>query len=145
MSNDESDLSSEEKSQTTQDPPPTWVEWSARGVSLLIVLSLFAYLIFAGLSSSEPATLIGEVLSERIDQRDGAWVVPATITNDGDVSVSEVKATLQMVDASGEVVESEQVDIPLLGQAASASVQFWFSQDPAEHRLEFDFGSYQVP
>ncbi len=78
-------------------------------------------------------------------QREGAWVVPVKIRNDGDVSVEAPEVTLEVRDAGGEVLESAPLTVGLLGQAASVDAEFWIDHDPDDHELRFDVTSYSVP
>lgn len=141
----DSELSEDEKSQTAQDPPPTALGWAARGVSVGLVLALLGYLLFTGLGATETALLEARAETEKIQQLNGQWMVPAVIENVGDLSVEAATVTLSLVAEDGEVIESEDVTIALLGQDGSVDVQYWFNSDPGDYELEFDTGGLVVP
>lgn len=146
MSNDnKNELSEDEKSQTEQDPPPTALGWAARVVSIGLVLVLLGYLVFSGLGATETAVLEAHADTTNIQQLNGQWMVPAVIENVGDLSVSGATVTLSLVEVDGDVVESEDVTVSLLGQAGSVDVQYWFDSNPADYELKFDTGGLVVP
>lgn len=142
---DGQELSKSEKSQTIQDPPPTWLEWGVRITSLAVLAALVGFVVINGLSSDQPSLLTGQVTHDDIDQRNGTWVVPATITNAGDESLVNVSADLVLSDGDDDEIESASVTISLLGAGASEDVEFRFERDPRDLQLEFDFGGSIVP
>lgn len=133
------------QNQTHQDPPPTIVEWSARLVSLGAVLVLLGYVVISGFAATSPPTIETRVLLDEIEIRNGSWVVPVDVTNEGDVSVSDAEITLEVASADGTVVESESVVIALLGQGGTSSVEFWLSQEPEPDQISVEVGSYILP
>ncbi len=144
MSDAKQDLDPAEESTTAQDPPPTWLEWSARAVSAVLIVGLIGYLVQAGLGASDPAEFGFNVVQRDVRQAGGHWVLPVEIANQGDVSVADLAVTVELMDGDA-VVTSEAVTVPLLGRGASANVEFWLGADPSRHEVRFEVGSYLVP
>ena len=138
----EEELSEEEQSQVTSDPPPTILEWTVRAASLVLVVGLIGYLMVTGLQAADPPLFSFEVGT--VEASGNAWRVPVVMTNDGDVGVSVVEVTLEVL-AGGEIVDSESITLPLLGAGGSAEIEFWVDEDPTTNTIRFDVGSYAAP
>lgn len=138
------ELSSAEKSQVEQDPPPTWVEWGARIFSLALVLGLVAYVIVVGLQSSAPIRFDTNVLEDEIEMRGDEWVVPVDITNRGGTSVEDLVVTMIVDDGAGSPI-MEDLQIPLLGGSGQVRGEYWMDEDPTRASISFDISSYRVP
>ena len=132
------------ESPTEQAPAPTWLEWSVRAVSVAVVLALLAYLALGSVGASSPAVLISTFDLTNVETRDGQWVVPVSVRNEGDTSVASAVVSLTVLDGDV-VIDSEDVDIALLGGGASTDVEFWVDDDPRTFQVRVDVGSYELP
>lgn len=132
-----------ENSLVHQEPPPTIVEWIVRGVSFLIIFSLLGYFIFKAVQPPVEPKFSFDVKQEKIAERNGVWVVPVGIKNEGSTSVHELRVTGTMTLAGGE--EQENVSIPILGAGEVVVAEFWFDNNPQGNDMKFDLGTYIVP
>ncbi|PHI19830.1 hypothetical protein CEQ90_10580 [Lewinellaceae bacterium SD302] len=130
-----------ERSIYQQDPPPTLVSWSIRLTSILLVATLLIYFIWSMLQPVERPSFDFAVQNDQIEQRNGNWVVPVSVTNRGDVSVLNlaIEATLKTS------TESRETNIRLLGPGESISVEFTFSEQLSEADLKYEAISYILP
>ena len=104
------------------------VEWTVIAVSVLAIGLLVGVLVVEGLCESRPPDPTIEV---RLDEaREGAlgWIVPATVTNDGDEAaeavVIEATATVNGLD------ETSEQAINFLPAGTEVELAFAFSAEP---------------
>lgn len=128
-----------------QQPPPTWLEWGVRIVSLAIVGALVAFVVVDGLRATRPPAYSYEVDPARIERRGESWVVPAEITNDGTVSVSAVTITMALTGPDGTVVDDSSVTVDLLGRGVTTQLEFVFPTDPRDYEIDLAVAGYQLP
>lgn len=130
-------------SDNSQQPPPTWLEWTVRGVSLLLVLFCLGYFFY---SASLPETMpkfVFEVQQDKIEQRGGQWAVPVDVTNDSGASVHALTITATLTGLEDE--PEETLTVTLLGPNEEITTTFWFDEDPRGKGLEMSTGAYLLP
>lgn len=128
-----------------QEPPPTLLEWTVRGISAAVLLALFLYMVWAALQPAAEAEILVDINRGQIEPRGSSWVVPVDIVNQSGNAVSDVVFSVALVDDDGEVVEEESATIGLLGQRESAAAELWFDANPNDYTLRADVGSYKFP
>lgn len=128
-----------------EPPPPTLVEWGARGLSILLLLLLVGYVFSEALRPPTPTAFDYQVQASAIRQQGEEWVVPVTLRHRGSRSLLDLALTAQLTDGAGEVVEEIEVALPLLGAGESVALELWFSEDPRAHSLRFDVQGYRLP
>lgn len=121
---DNQDSSSNDKKSKQQDPPATIVEWTVRGVSFLIVLSLLGYFGYTASQPNESPFFECNVIGEEIEQRGNGWVMPVEVQNKGDISVSNVNVIVEEPNRSSLVVK-------MLGSKEKVKIEFWFDERPS--------------
>ncbi len=123
--------------------PPTLLEWSVRGMSLLLVLLLLGYVVWVSVQPPTPIHFEYGVEWERLEERDGAWVLPVTLQLRGE-GVQDLTITAELADGE-EVIEEVPLEFPLMGQNETEQLELWFEEDPRDYTLRFNVGSYKVP
>jgi uncharacterized protein (TIGR02588 family) len=106
-----------------------WLEWLILVVSAGLVIGLVGYLLVSGLTSRGPASIRTEVISaEAADSRDGGWLVPLTVRNEGGTAAGAivVEATA-MVDGAE---EASQLTVDLLAADSEVELVLGFSGRP---------------
>lgn len=130
-------------SATKQAPPPTWLSWSIRGASLVLIVGLLGYFSFMATQPDTRPTITFVVEKFDIEQRGTGWAVPVRVKNTGSMSVHALKVKGALTQVPGE--PEETADIPLLGPREEVSVTLWFDEDPRRKRVEMSVGSYLLP
>lgn len=131
------------ESATQEDPPPSWIIWGVRGVSLLIVFFLLGYFTWAAFKPQHRPVFEFEIIEKNIAQRGTGWVLPVEVTNTGNMSVhnAKVKATLSAAEGQPE----ESITLILVGADEQVTAEFWFNEDPRGKNPVFEVGSYLLP
>ncbi|SEQ24101.1 hypothetical protein [Neolewinella agarilytica] len=131
-------------SSTEQQPPPTIIAWSVRGVSLLLILSLIGFFIWSALQPRiEPAFDLA-ILDDKIERRGEEWVLPVEVTNRGSISVHKLKVKASLSNKAKGAAEEAHI-VPMLGPNEMVTLVFWFDQDPRQSQPQLSVGSYQLP
>lgn len=127
-------------------PPPTLVEWSFRGFSLLLVLSLIGYFIHEALQPEIRPEFSIHVKEDKIRQVNNRWVVPVEVSNKGTLDVHHLKIQAKLIlSEDPRQEETENSEIPLLGCDEQVSLEFWFTHSPKVYPFECQAGSYLLP
>lgn len=127
-------------SPTQQNPAPTIIEWSMRGLSALILMLLFGFLVYGTMQPAVGPNFVMSVQHEKIEQRRNGWAVPITITNKGTVAIGDVIYQVMGTASDGSPLNTKQGRIAILGSGESVDAEVWFARDPhgAELRLQVD-------
>jgi len=106
------------------------VEWAVLALSILAITTLVAALVIEGLSERRPANPTVEL--KTAEARLGAlgWILPATVTNEGDAAVEAVILEAEAT-VDGEL-ETSELEVPFLPAAGSVDVAFSFSAQPSD-------------
>lgn len=135
----------EQSSIAAQDPKPSLLEWTVRGISLLLIAALTGYVVWAALQPPQNPYFTFEVQTEQIEQRGDEWVVPIQLTNEGTISIEGVAVSGELLAADGTVVDEEAMQFELIGNRESKDFELWFDRDPARHELRFNVTGYTLP
>lgn len=141
--NEDGNQSSANTSPNEQRPPPTWLAWTVRGVSLAMVLGLLGYFVYLAVVPEEQPTFEFTVQTADVERRGAGWAVPVKVVNAGTLSVHALRleATLAGIDDS----PVEEQIVPLLGPGEEITVEFWFDRDPRPTGVACSTGSYLLP
>lgn len=106
-----------------------WVEWVALAVSVLAVVGVIGFLVVDGIRDEgrPPAATVELRRSEAYETNHG-WIVPATVTNDGD-RAAEALVLRATATVAGEEEESE-LQVDYLPAGTSVEVSIGFSAEP---------------
>jgi len=135
--------SSAEDSGTQQQPAPTILSWSIRGLSLLLIIALLGYFVWAAFQPEVKPDITFEVQTEKIEQRGREWAVPVKITNSGGMSVHNLSVQAALPD--DEKADARLAEIMMMGPGEEISTTFWFNEDPREKTIECTVNSYLLP
>ncbi len=120
-----------------------WLEWMVLGVSVVAVVGLVGFLIFDGITDEgrppEPRT---ELLAQAAYEFAGGWIIPATVTNDGD-EAAEALALRATASIDGAEEESE-ISIDYLPPGSDVDVSFGFS-GPPEGEVTVQVVGFRLP
>ena len=106
-----------------------WLEWFALAVSVLAVVGVVGFLVVDGLrDEGQPPTPIVEVRYPEAYSTDHGWIVPATVTNDGD-RAGEALVIRATATVNGEEEESE-LTVDYLPARTAVEVSIGFSAEP---------------
>ena len=131
---DEVDKANEDKA------PPTVLVWSVRGLSLLLILALLAYLVRNALQPNEAPSFTFEIMTDDCEQRLGRWVLPVSIMNEGDVSTHTLTYEVSVGQS-----DTQEIDLLLLGPREQLTHEFWYDEDPRGKSIECRVISYLLP
>lgn len=106
-----------------------WLEWVVLAVSTAAVVGLVGFLLVDGVMDQgrapEPRV---ELQTDEAYEADGAWLVPATVTNDGDEAAEAI--TLRAAATVDGAEEESEVDIDFLPPGTDVDVTFGFGAAP---------------
>jgi|GEM_PF-6950653 len=120
-------------------PPPSAVTWTARVLSLGMVLSLIGYLAYLIVRPVVPAQFDVEPDFKAVEQRGSQWVLPVELTNTSTVALANV-----VVDISqGNVTRS--FTVVLMGEGEKAQAEVRLPERPTLSNITADVTSYQSP
>ncbi len=106
-----------------------WLEWLVLAISAAVVIGIVGFLVIDGLTNEgRPPSPRVELLIEEGYEVPGGWVMPATVTNDGDdAAVALMLRATATVDGTEE--ESE-VSVDYLPPGTHVDVSFGLSGEP---------------
>jgi uncharacterized protein (TIGR02588 family) len=115
-------------------------EWISLAISSIIVLALFALVIFHRVSSGDaPATLALKALTGSVRQVDQSFYLPIEVTNKGAKTAEGVRVEGRQQNE----IKSFEIDF-LDGEESAAGVLI-FSQDPRIHPTTVSVVSFREP
>lgn len=107
-----------------------WVEWVALAVSVLAVVGVVGFLIVDGIrDEGQPPTPIVELHRADAYATDHGWIVPATITNQGDTAAEAL--VLRSTAVVGGEPEEGEITVDYLPAGTSVEVSLGFSAEPS--------------
>ena len=108
-------------------PQKNWLEWSVFAVSLLLVVGVFAYLVYdAATLGDRPPSI--EVQLGAPEQRADAYAVPVSVTNQGDQTAEGV--IVEVVLERGAEQEQAQFEIAFVPRGSTRNGWVTFQTDP---------------
>ena len=106
-----------------------WVEWVALAVSVAAILGVGGFLVVDGVTDAgrPPAPRVELHMDAGYEAPTG-WIVPATVTNDGDgpAEALVLRATAMVEGAE----EESELTIDYLPQGTDVEISFGFSAEP---------------
>lgn len=126
-----------------QSPPPTWLSWTIRGFSVLLIVGLLGYLVVATVRPTRQPTITFAVQQDKIQQRGGSWALPVDVTNEGTVSIHALTVNAVLTQLPDKPKSS--LTILLLGPGQVVTTTFWFEQDPRGKGEAFRVEGYVLP
>lgn len=106
-----------------------WLEWAALAVSVAAVVGVVGFLVLDGLrDEGDPPEPIVELHMDQAYDTQHGWIVPATLTNDGDTAAEAlvVRATTTVSESE----EESEVAVAFLPAGTAVEVSFGFSEEP---------------
>lgn len=106
-----------------------WAEWAALAVSVIAVVGIVGVLVVDGIFTDEgPPEPVVELQVAAGYETAAGWILPATITNDGDEAAESVvlRATTSIAGAE----EESELTIDYLPAGTHVDVSFGFSAEP---------------
>jgi uncharacterized protein (TIGR02588 family) len=109
--------------------PRNWLEWGALGAGLAALLVIVGVLTADAVSGGDrPPTPRVELHTEQAYETDNGWLLPATMTNDGD-RAAEALVLVAVASVAGEEERSE-VAVDYAPPGSEVEVTFGFSAPP---------------
>ena len=106
-----------------------WVEWVALAISALAVIGVVGFLVVDGLGDEgQPPTPIVELRRSEAYATDHGWILPATVTNDGDRAAEALVLRATATVAGGE--EESELTVDYLPAGTSVEVSIGLSAEP---------------
>ena len=121
--------------------PTSGPEWVTFGVASVIVLAVVVAILSQVTASSAPPSPAVEVAP--VEERDGRYVVPVTLTNEGDETAQDVQVTATLTTDEGETTSDQVLDF--LAGGEEEQLEFVFEDDPANGELVVVVGGYRLP
>lgn len=120
-----------------------WLEWVVLGVSAAVVIGLVGFLIVDGITDEgrPPAPRV-TLMAEAAYVAPGAWILPATVTNDGDRAAEQL--VLRATATVDGVEEENEVTVDYLPPGTDVQVSFGFSAEP-EGEVTVETVSFRLP
>ncbi|CAN5162006.1 hypothetical protein BH23CHL9_BH23CHL9_00760 [soil metagenome] len=106
-----------------------WAEWAVLSVSVVAVAAVVGFLAFDGIANEErPPEPVVEIEADAAYETATSWIVPATVTNDGD-ETAEALLLRATATVAGETEESELM-LDYLPAGTQVDISFGFSAEP---------------
>ena len=123
--------------------PRNWVEWVALGISIAAIVGIVGFLVVDGLTDADrPPEPSVEVQRDAAYKTTTGWVVPVTVTNDGDRPAEEL--VLRATATVGGSEEESEVTIDYLPPGTDIEVSFGLSAEP-EGEVTVTVVSFRLP
>lgn len=120
-----------------------WVEWLALGISILAVVGVVGFLVVDGLTDEgRPPLPAVRLAPEMAYPTEHGWLLPATITNEGDEAAEAVLLRATATVAGDE--EESEVTIDFLPAGTDVEVTFGFSAEP-EGEVSVQVVGFRLP
>ena len=124
-------------------PNKNALEWTVFALSLLLVLSALGFLAHAALTLEDrPADLLVEL--GQPEQRGAHFSVPVTVHNRGGRTAEDVRVEVSL-EVGEDVVETTELELPLISYQSSGEGMAAFTQDPRGGKLAARVLGYLTP
>lgn len=106
-----------------------WLEWLVLGLSAAVVVGIVGFLVVDGLTDqARPPMPSVELQTDAAYETAGTWIVPATVTNEGD-DAAEALVLRATATVDGSEEESD-VSVDHLPPGTDVDIAFGFSGEP---------------
>jgi uncharacterized protein (TIGR02588 family) len=120
-----------------------WVEWLALAISIVAVAGVVGFLVVDGLADEgRPPLPVVHLELAMAYPSDHGWLLPATVTNDGDEAAEAVLLRATATVAGDE--EESEVTIDFLPAGTEVEVTFGFSAEP-EGEVSVQIVGFRLP
>ncbi len=124
-------------------PRKNWLEWSAFGTSLILVLTTVGYL---AVSAGSDASL-GPRIEARLgpaEPRRHTFAVPVTVANEGDRAAEQVEIRVELT-TPGREAEHASLHLDYLPQHSTREGWVEFVHNPADGQMTARPLGYEIP
>ena len=121
--------------------PAKLAEWVTFGVSAAIVLAVIGAILLQ--VAHAPAPAAPDVVVGKVEERNGAYVVPVVVRNTGDATAENVQVNATLTLDDGEVAADQVIDF--LAGGEREELAFVFEDDPDDGELEVVIGGFSLP
>ena len=118
------------------------LEWVVLVVSVLAIAAVAVILVADGLREPQNADPRVEIHADQARQGSLGWIVPATVSNGGDVPAEAVIVEAETT-VSGET-EASELEVDYLPAGSSVEIAFSFSAQP-EGEITVQLIGYRMP
>ena len=109
--------------------PRNWVEWVSLGISVAAIVGVVGFLVVDGVTDAgRPPEPRVELHVDEAYETSTGWILPATVTNDGD-RPAEALVLRASATVDGSEDESE-VTVDYLPSGTDVEISFGFSAEP---------------
>jgi uncharacterized protein (TIGR02588 family) len=110
-------------------PQKNWLEWVVFGVGLLLIASVFAFLVYDALTLGDTPPTMAIQLGQP-EQRGQHTIVPVTVTNQGDQPAESVM--IEVIYEGAQEQQQAQFEIAFLPRSATGEGWASFQTSSAE-------------
>jgi len=106
-----------------------WLEWVVLAMSAAAVVGLVGFLLVDGITDQgRPPVPVVELMADAAYDIPGAWILPATVSNDGDEAAEEL--VLRATATVEGIEEDSEVTIDYLPPGTDVEISFGLSAEP---------------
>ena len=106
-----------------------WLEWVVLGISAAAVIGLVGFLLVDGVTDeARPPVPVVELQMDAAYDVPGGWILPATVTNEGDGAAEAL--VLRATGTVGGAEEESETSIDFLPAGTDVEISFGFSGQP---------------
>lgn len=120
-----------------------WLEWIVFGASLLLVAGTLGYLIYTAATLGDTPPRV-EATTGTIELAAQSFLVPVTVTNQGDQPAAGVHVAV-ILERDGAEVERSEFDIPFLPRHSRREGWVTFATDPRTAQIRPRILGYEKP
>lgn len=121
--------------------PTTGPEWVTFALAAVIVLGILGTVLSQMVTEGSPPS--PRVAVGAVAERDGSFIVPVRLTNDGDETAQDVQVNATLTTKDGETT-SDQI-VAFLAGGEEERLEFVFEDDPGDGELVVGIGGYRLP
>lgn len=124
-------------------PPPTWLVWTTRILSVGTLAAVVGYLLFLALRAPVPASFEIRPDFDAVAPRGEAWTLPLDVVNVSTEAVSDLMIEVVQEGVDGETART--ATLMLLGEGETLELEMLFPERPRPDTTETRVLSYQNP
>lgn len=120
-------------------PPPTWLAWTARILTVGTLAAMILYLVYLILRDPVSARFDIDLMFDEAENRNGVWVLPVEVTNASTESIGNVTVEVTQGDTT------RSFELMLMGEGEMGDAEVTFDLRPTEANTEAQVVSYVSP